>query len=138
MNLSPNNPFDVNWQQLVLLPILDTVLAGVIANIRHSTRCKYHYSIKEAKRLKDITLANKLASEMINNDYVNFWKDIRRLNGKCYKLPSKVENTVGESNIAELFKNKYSELYNCVSYNKNEMSNLDKKINNGIVSLCAK
>ena len=75
---------------------------------------------------------------MINNDYVNFWKDIRRLNGKCCKLPSKVENTVGESDIAELFKTKYSELYNCVSYSKNEMANLDKKINNGIDALCAK
>ena len=113
-------------------------MTGVIANIRRSPHCKYHYSIKEVKRLKYITLANKLASEMINNDYVNFWKDIRRLNGKCCKLPSKVENTVGESDIAELFKNKYSELYNCVSYSKNEMANLDKKFNNGINSLCAK
>ena len=51
-----------------------------------------------------------------------------RLNGKCCKFPTKVENTVGESNIVELFKNKYSELYNCVSYSKNEMANLDKKL----------
>ena len=87
---------------------------GVITNIRCSTRCKYHYSIKEAKCLKDIVLVNKLTSEMINNDYFHFWKDIRRLNGKCCKLPCKVENNVGESDIAELFKNKYSELYNCV------------------------
>ena len=77
---------------------------GLIANIRHSIHCKYRYSIKRTKHPRDVTLANQIASEMIKHDHANFWKDTKRLNGKFCKLPGKVEGTVGESNIAELFK----------------------------------
>ena len=49
---------------------------GIIANIRHSTRAKYYYSVTP-KRQKDNTAADKLAHELLNNNYTNFWNGIK-------------------------------------------------------------
>ena len=111
---------------------------GTIASIRRSTRAKYHYSIKEAKKVKDNVVANKLAHNMLSSNYSNFWAKVRKLNKKAKKLPCSVNNTVGEENIADLFKEKYSQLLNCVSYSSVKMQNIVSMIKDGIASCCTK
>ena len=47
-----------------------------------------------------------------------------------------MNNTVGEENIANLYKEKYNKLLNCVSNNSTKIHNIVNKINDGIVSCC--
>ena len=109
---------------------------GLIADIRRSTRAKYHFSVKQAKRLQDTTRANKLAADLMNNNYIDFWKKVRSINREDKKLPSSINDISGEENISELFKNKYSELYNSVSYKEQDMLQHLEMLNKNLHQTC--
>ena len=109
---------------------------GIVADLRRSTHAKYHNSIKLLKRQKDNIAADKLAQELLNNNYTNFWKDIKKLNHKTNKLLHSINNTSGDSYIDELFKDKYFNLYNSVSSSQKEMKSITLNIKQGISTCC--
>ena len=46
---------------------------GVISDIRQASRAKCHFSVKQANKL------NKLAADLMNNNYIDFWKKEHRI-----------------------------------------------------------
>lgn len=96
---------------------------GWVANIRRSTRAKYHLAIRKVKQNKDSISAQNLAYNMLQNNTKDFWEEISRLEGKsCNNVyPSQLDNTYGDKNISDLLAGKYSNLYQSVSYDEQEM-----------------
>ena len=77
-----------------------------------------------------------MAHELLNNNYTNFWNDIKKLSKKVTKLPNSINNTSGDYNIAELFREKYYNLYNCSTCSPVEMLSIKQEISQGISHSC--
>lgn len=58
--------------------------------------------------------ADSMAEKLLGNDVTGFWKEVRALNRVSTSLPCTVEGVSGADKIAELWKQHYSELFNCV------------------------
>ena len=110
---------------------------GVLSNIRRSTRAKYHYSLRYVRRNEEAVIANKMASSLLGNNNVKFWKNVKKLKGVKNVVPSMVDNVKDEGSIGNLFADKYHTLYNSVSYDINDMSSLMNNISENIqVNYC--
>ena len=77
-----------------------------------------------------------LANYMINNKVNNFWAEIKKMKGNVGNLPMSVNGVSGESNIANLFSEKYKELFSCVSYDSDIMFNLKQQTEKNVQRLC--
>jgi len=62
-----------------------------------------------------------MASAFICQDKRNCLDEMRNINGNYTSLPNVVDNTQGDEEISRLFADKYSNLYNSVSYDANNM-----------------
>ena len=109
---------------------------GLIADIRRSTRTKYHFSVKQARKLQDSTKANKLAANLMNSDYVEFWKKVKLINKDIKKLPISINNVSGEEKISEISKEKNCDLLNSVSYKESEMLEHQALLDRNVCKIC--
>ncbi len=109
---------------------------GLLADIRRTTRSKYHCALREVKRNEDEIVANKMAESMLTNSTKSFWSDVRKLKGHSTRTPNNIDGATGSINIANLFSESYKELYNTVSYEEHDMSQLVKDMNADISRLC--
>ena len=108
------------------------------ADMRNKSRAKYHYAIRYIHKNNESIKANRMANNLINNNTSNFWKDIKRVKGAKNVLTNMVDNVTGSENIGNLFADKYNELYNCVSFNSDEMCRLIDQNSKDIVDICCK
>jgi hypothetical protein len=110
--------------------------SGLIANIRRETRAKYHLAVKNLKRNSDNIRAEQMAKALLLNQTRDFWSEVKKVRTSNNNIPSQIDNTSGESNISELFAEKYCDILNSVSYHEEDMSNMLDKIDNRIDELC--
>ena len=120
------------WQQC------GSPLLGEVAGIRCRTREVYHRAVKQVKKMKDKHAANSMAKALSDNDINSFWNNVRKAKGTKTARPSTVDDLQGDPVIAQLFANKYNELYNSVSYSTEDMSALLKQVDDLIESKCCK
>ena len=95
-----------------------------VYNMRCATRKLYHkqanYVIKSEKQLK----LEKLAARYIDSRSPKFWKDLAKLRGTGKKPSSNVSGVSDSKGIANLFTDYYSEIYNSVSFDDEDMQSL--------------
>lgn len=108
--------------------------SGVLADIRNRTRLRYHYAIRFVQKNKSTMSANSMADSFLSNNHKEFWDEVSKNRRTKSTYPNSVDNISGPENIAELFANKSEDLYNCVSYNADEMAELYDEICNDIAS----
>ena len=65
---------------------------------------------------------------IINNNSKDFWNQGKKVKCSYNSLPNNIDNCCGKEEIANLSKGKYNNLYNCVSYNNSDMSQLLKDL----------
>ena len=109
---------------------------GVLSDIRRRTRLKYHQAVKLAKKNKNQFTANKLANNILNSNKSNFWQEVNKIKGTKSAISDNIDGVTGKEHIAELFANKFKNLYNSVSYNKYDMSCLQSKVDEQITAHC--
>ena len=102
---------------------------NILANIRRTTRAEYHKARKNAIRYQGLITSEKLADSLADDPVNLFWDKVKRTRPNVSKIPSSVDGIHDNKDIAELFKGKFNDLFNCVSYNEDEMSLLHKDIN---------
>ena len=111
---------------------------GIIADLRRSTRAKYHRAVKWTKKNKDKIVATKMASSLLDKKSGrSFWAEVRKQRGGKDTLPSSIDGQQGAEQIAALFSSKYESLYNSVSYQKHEMAEILSELNEGIDRQCS-
>ena len=93
-----------------------------VADIRKSSRIKYHYAIRFARKQSEITRGNKVAEAMSNKRSVDFWNEIKKIKGTHKAMPGMVDGTQAEGKISQIFSRKYDRLNNSVSYDETDMS----------------
>ena len=79
-----------------------------------------------------------MADDILNNRNRNFWSEVKKVKCNGSTLPNNVDACSGRVDIANLFKDKYEQLYNTVSYNENDMSELYNYIDERISCICCK
>ena len=75
--------------------------------------------------------ADALADKLLCNNVVGFWKEVRALNRTNTSLLGVLEGVSGSVKIAELWRQHYSALFNCIKsspYEKRNISNRDTLI----------
>ena len=71
---------------------------GTVADIRKSSRNKYHHAIRFARKQSEITRGNKLAESMSNKRSVDFWNEIKNIKGIHKAMPGMVDLAQTEEN----------------------------------------
>ena len=97
---------------------------GVVAEIMRRTRAQYHYAIRKLKRNAIALRRNAMAESIINNNSRDLWSEIRKVRNTTKTVSTCIDGVTGDINIAELFSNKYNELYNSVRYEQQSLNDL--------------
>ena len=102
---------------------------------RKLARSYYHKAIKFVKSNRDEIIKENIANKLCNNNFAEFWKEIRKLkNNNNINYPNVVDNVHGDENICSLFHDKYKNLFNC--YSDNKMSKISMHISDKIDKVC--
>ena len=80
--------------------------------------------------------SEKMAEALLNGDSYSFWRDVKKFRRKKAYFPSMVDGVVGPKEIAKVFAQKFDDLYNCVSYDSDEMDVLLTTIHKSIDNKC--
>ena len=105
---------------------------GVVAHIRRRTRLKYHYAVRHSKNEEVTNNANRMAASFVKSDKKNFWNNVRKAKAANSRMPSSVDGSKSDTDISNLFADKFSDLYNCVSYDQSAMDALIDHIDDNI------
>ena len=113
---------------------------GEVARIMRMTRSRYHLAIKSTLNTQTQIRNERMGEAICSNNDRNLWKEVKKMNKSNKLLPEIIDNVKGSDNIAKLFFEKNNELYNSVSYEKDEMNDLhseiDRLINSKMVDDC--
>jgi len=108
---------------------------GVVADIMRRTRAQYHYAIRRVKRQEADIVKQRFAQAVCSNCSRDLWTEMRKITAKRVSPASCVDGYLSPQSISDHFANKYQDLYNCVSYDVDDMYNLSKVIVNSISEL---
>ena len=91
---------------------------------------QYKYAVRRLKRVNDKIINEKFLSSIISGG-ADIFKEIRKLRGTSSTFSSRIDQEVGQENIAKHFATIYSELYNRVEVGE-ELEKVSDTINTNI------
>ncbi len=77
-----------------------------------------------------------MAEAFLNKHTDSFWREARKIRPKKVYYHDKVDDATRVKEITDMFADKFDKLYNCVSYNVEDMSVLKHDIENAVGSKC--
>ncbi len=110
---------------------------GVVAGIRRRARALYHRAVRLCKKEKDSLIAKRIAEAFLEKNTTDFWKYVRRQSAYKQSIPSCIDNMYGDD-IAEVFSNKYEDLYNSAGSCERAMNKMNNRISHLINIRCCK
>jgi len=111
---------------------------GYLADMRKTSRSRYHYAVRYVKQHEEVIAETKLADCLVNNKDKQFWQEVKKKKGIRSQVPNSIDNKSDEQDICNVFADKYNSLLNSVSYNAAEMKCILNDISSGIRSNCCK
>ena len=103
---------------------------GFVYQIMKRTRHQYHYAIRCCKKNKIRIQKEKLAENISNSN--DFWREIKKINPANKVTTCVMDNVKGDTNITNIFFNKYKSLYNSVPTSDSDMLDLYTAVNEGV------
>ena len=97
---------------------------GHVADIMRRTRAQYHYTIRKLKRSNDLLRKKSMARAISEKNSRNLWCEAYKIRRNNSTVPNCIDNVSGAEEISNLFLNKYSTLYNSVSFEREAMNDL--------------
>ena len=105
---------------------------GDIAEMHRISRARYHRAVRNVIRESDKIRMEKMAEAILGNKSRLFWSEVNKIKGRNNVQSGIVDGCTGECDIAEVFSNKYNNLYNSVPYDEHEMCLIREEISNRI------
>ena len=106
---------------------------GDTAEMRRMTRAIYHGKVKDIKRDRQKIEKQNMAEAVVERNDRKLWNEVRKIRcSKSGSRPLSVDNVSGEQEICDIFVNKYSNLYNSVPYDLDEMKSIKDRIDDRI------
>ena len=85
--------------------------------------CRRATDFAKMKTIDVIELEKKFpVGTWVQSNHRDLWKEVKQIKGRGNIIAANVENLSDENDIAELFSNKYCDLYNSVPLDHPEMS----------------
>ena len=81
-------------------------------------------------------VSESMAQSLHNNNYTEFWNTVKKHTRLKSIVPSSIDDVNGEANIANVFAEKYSELYRSVPYDVANMMRINTKLDELISTKC--
>ena len=75
---------------------------------------KYKYAVRFVGKHEQALRAHAMADNLQSNNVTEFWKEVTATNRAKAVLPCNIEGVSGADNIAELWRQHYSALFNCI------------------------
>ena len=98
--------------------------SGAIYPNMKSSKAKLKYAFRSVRRSEEMIKADAMASDLLDNDYDSFWKNVGKCNS-CKSIQSIIIGCIsGESNITSLWKSHFWNILNANSIDnvlKNEI-----------------
>ena len=101
---------------------------GDFFEARKLARSRYHLAVRRCKNDEDKLRMERMAEALAANNSRNFWLEAKKFKGSSNSFPRKVDDAQCQEDIADLFKEKYSALYNSVSYDSAEYEELQRQV----------
>ena len=88
---------------------------GNAVTLMRKSRALFKYSLRSCRRREEQKKANAIAEKFIaTGSSKTFWKDIQKASDSKPCLPISVDGSIGEANIAEMWRKHYNNLFNSV------------------------
>lgn len=108
---------------------------GPVLDHKKITNARFKYAVRYVCKHEQGIRADLMADKLLGNNVTGFWKEVRALNRGNTLLPCTIEGVSGTDNIAELWRQHYSALFNCV---KSDPYNVGNIVNGEAVSITTK
>ena len=89
--------------------------------MKKETNSRFKYALRFIKRQEDAMRSDSLANKLRSKNLTDFWREVKQINKCSTPLPTKVEGVSGADKITNLWKNHYSDLFNCIQCNTTEV-----------------
>ena len=109
---------------------------GYVADIMRRTRAKYHYAIRRIRNNSQLIKKRVMARAVAQKCSRQLWTEVRKLRDCKSNLANCIDKKTGSESIAELFSEKYRELYNSVSYELEQMATISNDNKSDITMYC--
>ena len=87
---------------------------GPVLDHKKLAHARYKSAIRFVTRHEHTMRADSLAEKLLGCNVTGFWKEVKALNRGSALLPCTIEGVAGADNIAELWRQHYSALFNCI------------------------
>ena len=88
---------------------------GPMACLMRRSRAEFKYVLRQCRLQEDELRAMALSNKLQDNDFIPFWRDVQSLRGSDrLNLPKRIDDAIGSEAIADLWKNKFSNVLSCL------------------------
>ncbi len=94
-------------------------MAWSLESLWPSTR--YHKAARDIIKDKDNITMERMATAILNSNHRDLWAEVKKIKGRNSFVAASVDGFVGDDEIAEVFHDKYADLYNSVPYDSSEL-----------------
>ncbi|ELU06502.1 hypothetical protein CAPTEDRAFT_205969 [Capitella teleta] len=101
---------------------------GVVYDLMLKAKREYKSAVRWVLRHQDELSSMRMADGILNNKSRDLWAEVKKKTHSRCSTPGIVDGVEGDHEIGELFCAKFDELYNCVSYNADEMRELKHSV----------
>ena len=112
--------------------------SGVVYSIMKRIRSTYHYMLRTLKKKKHSKTRASLSKSMLRIKNKNYWKTARVERKNKFNCTNVVDGVKDDSQIANLFKDKYERLFNSVKNVESETELLKQNIHSEAEIICNK
>ena len=101
---------------------------GHVAEMHRISRARYHKAVRQVLRNADVTRMERMAQALSENRSRDLWKEVKKIKGRNNIMPCSIDGCVDNAKIADVFSEKYMNLYNSVPYRVSDMTEIYKDI----------
>ncbi|ELU15695.1 hypothetical protein CAPTEDRAFT_201113 [Capitella teleta] len=101
---------------------------GVVYDLMLKAKREYKSAVRWVLWHQDELSSMRMADGILNNKRRDLWAEVKKKTHSRCSTPGIVDRVEGDHEIGELFCAKFDELYNCVSYNADEMRELKHSV----------
>ena len=106
---------------------------GQIFELYRQSKSRCKYTIRYIKRHENSLRKESLARKLVDKNPMEFWKEVKHMNASNAPLPTCIDGISGADNIAQMWRDHYSDIFNSVNQSIDVVYNVDESTDFGDV-----
>ena len=102
--------------------------SGYVAEMHRIIRARYHRAMRHIEKEATKIQSEKMAQSILSDGSRGVWPEVRKIKGKKGKMACSMDGCNDNDDIANIFSEKYMELYNSVPYDTSEMKSIESSV----------